>query len=51
MTYADLRAGDLAILRILREIREANIQALEYESIKKILIEGADKRYLQEVIE
>jgi len=49
MTYADLRKKDPAIRAILLCAIGRNIQHPEIEAIEKILVEGADGRYLAEV--
>jgi hypothetical protein len=51
MKYSDLRANDPVIQAIILRIVQANIQRIDVEAIAKILYEGADGRYLQEVKE
>jgi hypothetical protein len=46
-TYAEMRIQDPAIKEILLILRQRNIQNPDYSAIQKILIEGADGRYLQ----
>lgn len=46
MSIITERANDPVIKRLLITLAEANVQRIDYEAIKKILIEGADGRYL-----
>jgi hypothetical protein len=48
MKCSEVREKDFAIQDVLRHMREVNIQNPEYSAIKKILVEGADGRYLKE---
>ena len=48
MTYADVRKTDPAIRAIIVHAASVNIPRLDIEAIEKILIEGADGRYLDE---
>jgi hypothetical protein len=51
MTYADFRKSDPALLAVLRHMASVNVQNPDFDAIKKILIEGADGRYLKEVMD
>jgi hypothetical protein len=47
--YNELKAKDPSILEILTILKSRNVQNPDYSAIKKILEEGADGRYLQEI--
>lgn len=49
MTYADLRKKDPVIRELIVSLISRNVQRPEIDAIEKILIEGADGRYLAEV--